>query len=60
MKNPLESVARWSRGTILTIVTRVDPEVLLWPGGSVIALLLGIYATIAVLFAGPGKELCPG
>jgi hypothetical protein len=61
MKSLLESVAARARGTILAIVAHVDPEVLQWPGGSVVAMLLSTYATIAVVFAGQGKWLaCAG
>lgn len=35
--------------TMLAIVARIDTEVLQWPGGSLIALSLVIYAAIAVL-----------
>ena len=60
MKNLLESAATCTSGTILAIVANIDPEVLQWPGGSVVAMLLCIYATIAVVFAGQHKWLACG
>jgi len=60
MKNLLESGATWSSGTILAIVANFDPEVLQWPGGSVVAMLLCLYATIAVVFGGQSKGLAYG
>jgi len=59
MKYVLESVATWTSVTMLSIVANFDPEVLQWPGGSVVAMLLAIYATIAAVFAGPLGGLRP-
>jgi hypothetical protein len=48
-------------GTMLAIVARVDTEVLQWPGGSLIALSLVVYAAIAVLFKSPvAQARCHG
>jgi hypothetical protein len=47
MKNLLQSGAAWTRGTMLEIAVNLDPEVLQWPGGSVVAVLLSICAAIA-------------
>jgi hypothetical protein len=60
MKSLLESGATRTSGTILAIVANFDPEVLQWPGGSVVAMLLCIYATIAVVFGGQSKGLAYG
>ena len=57
MKNLFQSGATWTRGTILEIVANVDPEVLQWPGGSVFAMLLAVYATIAIVLEGQAKWL---
>jgi hypothetical protein len=47
MRHLLESAATWVSGTVLSIGAKFDPEVLQWPGGSVLAMLFCIYATIA-------------
>jgi len=43
MKTQLESWAAWILVRIQIITANLDPEVLQWPGGSVIALLLWLY-----------------
>ena len=43
MKTPIESWAAWGLVRIQIATANVDPEVLQWPGGSVIALLLWLY-----------------
>jgi hypothetical protein len=55
MKNLLESAATWTAGMILASVANLDPEVLQWPGGSVLAMLLSMYATVAVVFGRQSK-----
>ena len=61
MKRLLESAATWTGGMILPIIAKLNPEVLQSPGGSVIAMLLAMYPTVTVVFAGRCKWLaCAG
>jgi hypothetical protein len=43
MKTQIESWAAWVFVRIQIAIANLDPEVLQWPGGSVIALLLWLY-----------------
>jgi hypothetical protein len=43
MKTQIESWAAWVLVRIQIAAANLDPEVLQWPGGSVIALLLWLY-----------------
>ena len=48
MNRLLESRATWTRAAMLVVVANVDAEILQWPGGSVLTLVLGVFALIAV------------
>ena len=50
MKTPLKIIASQIVGLIQLIGAQFDPEVLQWPGGSVIALLLLIRTTVTAAF----------
>jgi hypothetical protein len=43
MKTQIESWAAWGLVRIQIATANLDPEVLQWPGGSVIAVLLWLY-----------------
>lgn len=51
MKHCIEIWATWIVAKIQNVVATVDPEILQWPGGSVIAMSLLMYSTVAAAVA---------
>jgi hypothetical protein len=47
MKQPPESCTAWIAAKIQMMGANFDPAVLQWPGGSFLAILLWVYATLA-------------
>lgn len=45
MKRQIESLAAWILARIQFVTAHFDPEVLQWPGGSLIASFLWLYLT---------------
>jgi hypothetical protein len=51
MKTQIETWAAWVLVRIQIATANLDPEVLQWPGGSVIALLLWLYVVARPLWS---------
>jgi hypothetical protein len=51
MKTQIESWAAWILVRIQIITANLDPEILQWPGGIVIALLLWLYVVARPLWS---------
>jgi hypothetical protein len=49
MNHRIEKWATWIVARIQNVGATVDPEVLQWPGGSLIAMFLLIYSTAAAM-----------
>lgn len=56
MKTQIESWAAWVLVRIQIATANLDPEVLQWPGGCVIALLLWLYV-VARLFGPSARDI---
>jgi hypothetical protein len=51
MKTQIESWAAWILVRIQIVTANLDPEILQWPGGIVIALLLWLYVAARPLWS---------
>jgi hypothetical protein len=51
MKTQIESWAAWILVRIQIVTANLDPEILQWPGGIVIALLLWLYVVARPLWS---------
>ena len=60
MKQPIESWATWVAANIQIVGANFDPAVLQWPGGSLIAIFLWLYATVTVAWMGRHEQLGRG
>jgi hypothetical protein len=52
MKQQTESLAAWIAAKIQIVGANFDPAVLQWPGGSLIATFLWLYAMVMVAWLG--------
>jgi hypothetical protein len=50
MKQLIESSAAWIAAKLQIVGANFDPGVLQWPGGSLLAILLCVYATLAAVW----------
>jgi hypothetical protein len=57
MKRQNESWTAWILVRSQIITANFDPEVLQWPGGSIVAACLWFYATVAIAVTGWHKHL---
>jgi len=51
MKRQIESWAAWILAKIQIVIANFDPEILQWPGGSLIASFLWLYVTARSLWS---------
>jgi hypothetical protein len=56
MKQQFQSLAAWIAAKIQIVGANFDPAVLQWPGGSLIATFLWLYATVTVAWMGRSRQ----
>jgi hypothetical protein len=57
MKQQIELGVMWIAARIQIVGANFDPEVLQWPGGSLIAIFLWLYATVTVAWVDRHEQL---